>query len=71
MSSYVRFGKRPFHNAVIRHGNPQARGRFLGYSSANRFLLRHGRANPSFCRDEMEDKANPEGDAEKFMGRQA
>src|SRR6266850_4300256 len=34
-------------------------------------LLRQRGANPSFCRDEVQDKANPEGDAEKFMGRQA
>ena len=35
------------------------------------FLPRQRRANPSFCGDEMQDKTDPEGDAEEFMGRQA
>src|SRR5882724_6214695 len=47
------------------------RKKFLSYSRADRFLLRERRVNPSFCRDEVQDKADPEGDAEKFMGRQA
>jgi len=40
----------------------------LKYSSPKHFLLRQRRVNPSFCRDEMQDKADPEGDAEKIHG---
>src|SRR6266478_7909923 len=50
---------------------PASGKKILSYSSADCFLLRQRRMNPRFCGDEMQDKADPECDAEKFMGRQA
>ena len=36
----------------------------------SRLVLRLRGMNPGFCGEEMQDKADPEGDAEKFMRRQ-
>jgi hypothetical protein len=44
---------------------------FKLFLKGSSLLLRLRHMNPSFRRDEMQDKADPEPDAEKFMRRQA
>jgi len=41
------------------------------FVKANRFLPRQRRLNPSFCRHEVQHKADPKSRAKEFIRRQA